>query len=223
MVFSMMRHPTKTCRVCLLLVAGLFAWRAEAQAVGGKQDSTDWPCPQRKVLKLGASDLQWQGAPVETVKGWRDDREVTVLVATLASRRTAVEEAVKELKAYASKVPAGERNAKLTQVFAGLLETVNDYRSSVITGIERFNKRQKLRATEIEQEGQKLSELQKAAQKDEKAKADYDKAVELYDWNTRVFEERRQNLPLACEIPPAIDGRIFDLAREIQGLMGQPG
>ena len=223
MVVSLVQSLTRALRIPVVVLLSLSPLCAGAQAVGGKQDSSDWPCPQRKVVKLGASDLQWQGAPVETAKGWRDDREVAILVETLASRRTPVDEAVKALKTYAEKISAGERNAKLTLVFAGMLETVNDYRSSVISGIERFNKRQKIRATEIEQEGQKLSDLQKAAQKDEKAKADYDKAIELYDWNTRVFEERRQNLPLACEIPPAIDGRIFDLAREIQGLMGQPG
>jgi hypothetical protein len=223
MVASLLQALPRALGMPFVLIISLAPWSVGAQAVGGKQDGTDWPCPQRKVIKLGASDLQWQGAPVESAKGWRDDREVAVLVATLASRRTPVDDAVKALKDYSAKVAAAERNAKLTLVFAGLLETVNDYRSSVITGIERFNKRQKIRAAEIEQEGQKLSDLQKAAQKDEKAKADYEKAVELYDWNTRVFEERRQNLPLACEIPPAIDGRIFDLVREIQGLMGQPG
>ncbi len=192
-------------------------------AVGGQQNAADWPCPQRKVVKLSASDLQWQGADPATIKGWRDDADVAALVRTLASRRTPLEDAVKALKAYGEKVPAADRPAKLAAVFAGLLETVNEYRSAVISGIERFNKRQKVRALEIEQEGSKLAELQKEADKDPKAKPDHDKALELYDWNTRVFEERRQNLPLACEIPPSIDGRTFDLVREINALLGQPG
>jgi hypothetical protein len=203
-----------------LAILGLLA--SPAFAVGGKQDSTDWPCPQRKVLKLGASDLQWQGPSTEALR-WRDDSEAANLVKVLASRRTPIEDAVKALKAFADKTPAAERNAKLTLVFAGLLESVNGYRTSVIEGIERFNKRQKVRATEIEEEGSKLADLEKKAAADEKLKPDYQKAVELYEWNTRVFEERRQNLPLACEIPPAIDGRTFEIVREIQGLMGQPG
>ena len=194
-----------------------------ALAVGGKQEATDWPCPQRKVAKLGASDLQWQGAAPETVKNWRDDNAVAGLVRILASRRTPTDEAIKALKVYSEGVRAADRPAKLSAVFAGLLETVNEYRSSIIDGIERFNKRQKARSSEIESEGAKLSEFQKAAEKDEKAKAEYEKALETYDWNTRVFEERRQNLPLACEIPPAIDGRTFELVREIQALLGQPG
>ena len=154
------------------------------------------------------------------------DGEVATLVKQLASRRVVQDDAIKSLKTFAEKVPAAERNAKLTFVFVGMLESVNEYRSSVITGIERFNKRQRGRATEIEDEGGRLSALQKRAEadpKDEKADAEYQKAVELYEWNTRVFEERRQNLPLACEIPPAIDGRMFELVREIKLLMGQSG
>ena len=203
----------------IVTIAGTTA----AYAVGGQTGTTDWPCPQRKVAKLAASDLQWQGADPATAKDWRKDDSVAGLVKIMASRRTPVEDAVKALKAYAEKTPAADRPTKLTAVFTGLLETVNEYRSSVIEGIERFNKRQKVRATEIEQEGAKLAELQKASQTDPKAKPDYDKAVELYDWNTRVFEDRRQNLPLACEIPPSIDGRTFDLVKEIQALMGPPG
>ena len=207
----------------VVALAGLSVWPLQTFAVGGKQDTADWPCPQRKVAKLAASDLQWQGAAPETIKGWRDDGAIVDLVKILSSRRTPIDDAVKALKAYSEAVPAADRNTKLTVVFAGLLETVNEYRASVIEGIERFNKRQKTRSSEIEQEGSKLAELQKAAETDPKAKPDYDKALELYDWNARVFEERRQNLPLACEIPPAIDSRIFDLVREIQTLTGQPG
>ncbi len=190
-----------------------------AFAVGGAPAGSDWPCPQRKVVTLGASDLQWQGADPTTIKGWRQDGDVSSLVKLLASRRVPMEDAVKALKAFAEKVPATERNARLTVVFTGLLESVNEYRASVISGIERFNRRQKTRATEIEEEGTKLNDLQKRAETDAAAKVEYTKAIELYEWNTRVFEERRQNLPLACEIPPAIDGRTFDLVREIQALM----
>ncbi len=208
---------------CFCAFVALFTLADHAGAVGGKQDGTDWPCPQRKVSALGASDLQWQGPAIDTAKNWRDDASVVGLVKILSSRRVPLDDAIKSLKTFAAAVPVGERNAKLTAAFTGLLETVNEYRSSVILGIERFNKRQKLRSGEIEAEGAKLSDLQKIAEKDDKATADYEKALELYDWNTRVFEERRQNLPLACEIPPAIDGRTFDLVRELQSLMGQPG
>jgi hypothetical protein len=218
--------PIRMMKILILAAATVAVVCVPAFAVGGKQDGGDWPCPQRKVATLGASDLQWDGQPIETGKNWRQDGDIAALVKQLASRRVAQDDAIKSLKTYAEKVPAAERPAKLSIVFAGVLESVNEYRTSVIAGIERFNKRQRGRATEIEDEGIKLSALQKSAEadpKDERANSEYQKALELYEWNTRVFEERRQNMPLACEIPPAIDSRMFELVREIKGLMGPPG
>lgn len=201
---------------CAVLLSASSATFAAAPKAGG----ADWPCPQRKVDKLGASDLQWVGPPIDTVTAWRQDASAAGMVKVLASRRVSTEDAVKALKTFAEKIPAGERNAKLTVVFVGLLDSVNEYRTSVISGIERFNRRQKARALEIEAEGVQLSELQRAASSSPAAQASYDKALELYDWNTRVFEDRRQNLPLACEIPPSIDGRTFEIVKELQALMG---
>lgn len=216
-------HRTPNSLSSLLLAALIAAntltlASGSALAVGGAPGSPDWPCPQRKVTKLSPSDLQWEGE-LPSVQGWRQDSEINKLIETMASRRIPLEEATKALKDYAAKLPAGERKSKLTIVFGALLETVNVYRSSVIDGIERFNRRQKGRAKEIEEEGLKLNELQKSIGTDPAKQAEYEKAVELYDWNVRVFEERRQNLPIACEIPPAIDGRTFELGREIRELI----
>lgn len=204
-----------------LSAASLIGGAHQALAIGAKPGGSDWPCPQRKVETLGAGDLQWDGPSLEGVKGWAQDPPVSSLVATLANRRVPVDGAIKALKAYSDSLPAADRSKKLTLVFAGLLETVNQYRSSIISGIERFDRRQKARAAEIEEEGLKLDELQRKAESggDEATKAEYAKAQELYDWNTRVFEDRRQNVPLACEIPPAIDARMFDIVREMKALL----
>ena len=35
-------------------------------------------------------------------------------------------------------------------------------------------------------------------------------------WETRIFEDRRQVIKFVCEVPTAIDQRLFALAREIQ-------
>ena len=89
----------------VVALAGLSVWPLQTFAVGGKQDTADWPCPQRKVAQLAASDLQWQGAAPETIKGWRDDGAIVDLVKILSSRRTPIEDAVKALKAYSEAVP----------------------------------------------------------------------------------------------------------------------
>ena len=43
-----------------------------------------------------------------------------------------------------------------------------------------------------------------------------DALQEKYDWNARVFKERQDNIPLACEIPVEIEQRAFALGRTIR-------
>ena len=175
----------------------------------------DWPCVQHKVPKLTSAQV-WDGPPVDDLQGWREDEEVRKLVTVLASRRVPVEEAVKALDAYAAKVPEAERNEKMKLLFAGLLDTVNTTRSSVMSGLERFQQRQRARAEELERQGLAIGKLRERAETDETAKAELAKAEELYTWDSRIFQERQQSLPLACEIPVMIDQRVFDLGREIR-------
>lgn len=190
---------------------------------GPPSSGPDWPCPQRKVLQLSASDLQWEGDITEAATGWRQQPGLTKLVERVASRRVSKDDAVAAIKADIDAVPPADRKARLTRIFAGLLETVNLYRGSVIDGIERFTRRQRSRAEEIEREGLTLAELRKAAETDPAKRDAYEKANELYDWNVRVFEERRQNLPVACDIPPAIDGRTFEIVRELRAMVKAAG
>ena len=175
----------------------------------------DWPCVQHKVPTLTSTQV-WDGPPVDDLKGWQEDEATRKLVAVLASRRVPMEEAVKALDAYAASVPEAERDEKMKLLFAGLLETVNRTRSSVMSGIERFQQRQRARAEELERQGLALIKLRERAKADETAKAELAQAEELYQWDSRIFQERQQNVPLACEIPVLIDQRVFDLGREIR-------
>lgn len=178
--------------------------------------TADWPCVQRKVPTLSAAQM-WDGPNVDGIKA--DDAEVRKLVSTLASRRIPREEAVAALKEFAGKLPAGEKDAKLTAVFAGLLATTNTQRTGVLAGIERFQQRQRLRSGEIEREGERLSKLKEKAAGDAKAHDELKQAQELFDWNVRVFQERQSNMPIACEIPVLMEERLFEMAREIRSLM----
>ena len=44
-------------------------------------------------------------------------------------------------------------------------------------------------------------------------------AEEQYNWDARVFTERQQSLPLACEVPVLIEQRLFELGRAIRAHM----
>ena len=111
------------------------------------------------------------------------------------------------------------RDEALKLLFAGLLSTINSDRAIVMSGIERFQQRQRARAAEIERQGTAIRELKERAVNDEKARAELAAAEDRYNWDVRVFSERQQSLPLACEVPVLIEQRLFELGREIRSRM----
>lgn len=178
----------------------------------------DWPCVQRKVLTLTAAQM-WDGPDVEALTGWRDDAEMGRLIKVLVSRAETMENVTQTLGRWAKAQPDSSRDEKLKLLFAGVLKTVNDDRSVVISGIERFQRRQRQLAERIQAQGAALGTLRARAAADEKARAELKAAEDRYNWDTRFFAERQEALPYACEIPVQIEQRAFDLAREIRGLM----
>ena len=198
---------------------GLFA--ASIIALGGAgalaadAANPDWPCIQRKVATLTSAQM-WDGPAVDDLTGWRDDQEMTKLIAVLVSRRVPIEQAAASIAQFAAAQPRDTRDEALKMLFAGLLSTVNTDRAAVMTGIERFQRRQKARAAEIERQSAELRQLKEQAASDEKARSELTAAEDKYNWDVRVFTERQQSLPLACEVPVVIEQRLFELAREIR-------
>jgi hypothetical protein len=182
------------------------------------QANPDWPCMQHKVAALTSAQM-WDGPPVDDVKGWQDNEETGKLIATLASRRVPLDRAAAAIDAYAAAQPQEKRDEALKLLFAGLLSTVNTDRAVVMRGIERFQMRQKARAAEIEKQGEALRQLREKAAADAKARTELAAAEDRYNWDVRVFTERQQALPLACEVPVLIEQRLFELAREIRARM----
>ena len=188
------------------------------RALAADATSADWPCVQRKVAKLTSAQM-WDGAPVDDLTKWRDNEEITKLIVVLASRRVSLEQATAAIARFAAAQPQERRDEALKLLFAGLLSTINSDRAVVMSGIERFQQRQKARAAEIERQGTAIQELKELAVNDEKAHAELAAAEDRYNWDVRVFSERQQSLPLACEVPVLIEQRLFALGREIRSRM----
>ena len=127
-----------------------------------------------------------------------------------------LEQAAAAIAQFADAQPQTERDDALKLLFAGLLSTVSSDRAVVMSGIERFQQRQKARAAEIERQGAAIRQLKERAANDEKARAELAAAEDRYNWDARVFTERQQSLPLACEVPVLIEQRLFELGREIR-------
>lgn len=206
-------------RSITLAAAMLLTISGHAAATVTDKNNPDWPCVQRKVQTLTSSQI-WDGPPVEEIRDWSSDPELMKLVPGLVSRRIPIEEAAAAVKTYAGKQAAAERDAKLTRMFAGVLSKINEERSNVINGVERFQKRLRGRASEIERQSSEIIKLKEEA-KDEASRKALAAAEEKHAWEVRIFQERQQNMPLACEIPVMIEARAFELGREIRGLMSK--
>ncbi|MEQ1719301.1 MAG: hypothetical protein ABL907_25490 [Hyphomicrobium sp.] len=202
-----------------LSIFALLAAQAPARAADAA--TPDWPCLARKVLEVSPAQI-WDGPSLEGTDTWRNDDTVRKLSEYLIARRIPVEEAEGAVKKYADAIPEAERDGKLTLLFAGVLSRINDERKVVFSGIERFHKRQLARAKEIEKQGitlpnqgDPLPEAPMPAGEIDKISVEEDK----YKWDVRVFQERQQNIPIACEIPQLIEERAGAIARAIRANM----
>jgi hypothetical protein len=207
----MMPHATR-------LLAALLATSLAGPVLAAESSTPDWPCVQRKVNLLTSAQF-WDGPQVDDLTGWHDNDALLQLVAVLMSRRVTLEEAATAIGDFANKVPQETRDRSLQELFAGLLASANSERAVVISGIERFQQRQRARAHEIERQGAELHRLKERAAQDESVRGELKEAEDKYNWDVRVFSERQQSLPLACEVPVLIEQRLFALGREVRSHM----
>jgi len=172
----------------------------------------DWPCVQAKVPEISLAAV-WAGPPLDDVSNkWKDDAKVTALVTKLAARRTPLEEAQKAITEYlAGSTTEKTMTGKL--LFAGLFDTLNAQRSSVMNGLERVMRKQRQAADKIRSDTLALQALQDASPPDQPR---IDELGNQLVWETRIFEDRRRVITFVCDVPTAIDQRLFALGRTIQ-------
>jgi hypothetical protein len=172
----------------------------------------DWPCAQAKVPEISLAAV-WAGPPLDDATDkWKNDARVSALVPKLAARKTPLEEAEKAITEFlAGSTAAKAATGKL--LFAGLFETLNAQRTSVLNGLERVTRKQRDAADKIRSDTLALQALQGASPPDQ-PKID-DLSNQLI-WETRIFEDRRRVIKFVCEVPTAIDQRLFALGRVIQ-------
>jgi hypothetical protein len=172
----------------------------------------DWPCAQAKVPEISLAAV-WAGPPLDDVQDkWKDDAKVAALVTKLAARRIELDDAQKAIAEFLSGV-ATDKTATGKLLFAGLFDTLNAQRASVMGGLERVTRKQREAADRIRADTIALQELQSAASPDQ---AKIDELGNQLTWETRIFEDRRRVVKFVCEVPTAIDQRLFALGRAIQ-------
>lgn len=180
----------------------------------------DWPCQQVKVPELSYGQM-WGGPPLDdALKSWDADQDVTAIVDDLVARRTKMDEAKVLIERFARSA-GDKRDEKLALLFAGVFTEINGQRSQIMNGIERYSRKQRALSEKIKAESLKVAEEQKdmAAQNTPEAL----QQQQTLDWDTRIYDERAQQLTYVCESPMLLEQRAFDIGREIQAHLTQAG
>jgi len=188
-----------------LRLVGLFVAVAvsSAQAGGPPVKDPDWPCHQAKIAEFPLASV-WDGPPVATVAGWRDDPVIADLAAKMSQRRVSLDEVKASLATLADSA-----KPKVAQAFAAAFDDLVRQRAEVIAGLDRFGRKQREMAERLRAENE-------AAHKDAEPDA---QALQKLEWDLRVFEDRRRTASYVCEAPQAIETRIGEIAKLVRAAM----
>ena len=196
-------------RILLGALALSAAWSQACLAADPRYP--DWPCAQAKVPEISLAAV-WAGPPLDDVQNkWKDDSKVAALVTKTAARRLPLDDAEKDIKAFLA--ASNDKAAAGKLLFAGLFDTLNAERSTVMNGLERVMRKQREAADKIRADTMALQTMQSDASPDQQK---VDELSNQLLWETRIFEDRRKVVKYVCEVPTAIDQRLFALGRVIQ-------
>ena len=171
----------------------------------------DWPCAQAKVPELSVAAV-WDGPSIDGVgDAWKNDPKLGDLLVRLAARRTPIEDAQKAAGDFVGAAGAA-KTEKAKLLFAGLFAELNQQRVEVMDGIDRIAQKEKELAETVRSDRAELGTLQDSQNPDQKK---IDELSNRLQWGTRIFEERRKTIRYVCEVPTAIERRLFALGRAI--------
>ena len=153
----------------------------------------------------------WSGSPAEVPA--LPPVEMQELARRLIELKIPLETVTPEVTAYHDRLPEAERAPAMGQLFALSLDWLNDERSKMIAGIERYAQGQRALADRIVAETREAESLEQAATADA---ARIDGLRSTAAWDSRVFTDRQHSLRLVCDQPVLLEQRAFALARIIQ-------
>jgi hypothetical protein len=194
------------CRFPLLAVSALMM----AAAAPGRDP--DWPCQQGKITHLSLAAV-WSGPALDGQQGeWQQDPQLADLVQQMTQRRVPIDQVQARIRAFAAQA-GGQKAPKLLSAFSAVFDSLDAERSTVIDGLDRFGARQKELAAALREDTEKLRVMQADPASDA---GEINQMVQRVSWEAQVFQDRRQALSYACEVPGKIEQRLFAIARATQ-------
>lgn len=196
------------------LILSASAGAAVAQVPGAP---ADWPCPQQYIPELSLAQVWRGGSPDQLAGHWAADPQVAPLVPKLAATDLPLEALEAEIDRLAAGLAPEERERRLSLLFLGAFELLNNERRRAVEGALRFTRRQHELAARIREENDRLLQLERSGDPNGEAA----ELRERMQWDLRLFEERRSATAAVCEQPDTIEKRIFALARMIHDRIGK--
>jgi hypothetical protein len=201
--------PAAVTVTIALSALGLAAAPAKAQRAAA--GPPDWPCVQRLVPELAWGTI-WTGPSIDDLEEpWWSDPEIGRTVRVAGARATAADEALGIVRTYLEGVD-GDREHKLTLLFAGIFEVISRERSQTIDAILRYSRGQVGR---LERLGAIVDQLEEARRDADADPAEIERLEQELHWERRVFEDRQDSLRTLCLQPYLLEERLSRMVRAI--------
>jgi hypothetical protein len=195
-----------------MALAALTVAAAPAAAQRAAAGPPDWPCVQRLIPELAWGTI-WTGPSIDDLEeSWWSDPEIGRTVRVAGSRQTASDEALEVVRNYLESVD-GDRDHKLTLLFAGIFELISRERSQTIDAILRYSRGQVGR---LERVGKTVDQLEEARRDPNADPAEIEQLEHELYWERRVFEDRQAALRTLCLQPYLLEERLSRMVRAIQ-------
>lgn len=200
---------------CMLGVCamGLAVVSGDGAAQGSTEQDPDWPCEQALVPQVAAA-VVWDGPPVDGLqRDWHAEPGVRALVEGITRPQASEAQAQQAIDVFAAGLPPGDKDRMLTLAFAGVLETLNQDRGTLISGIKRYSRDQARRAQAL---GGELDEMVRLEQDtSDSGREQLEALKKRLELEQRIFDEREQTIPYLCLRPVAVEQRLGFLARAL--------
>jgi len=176
-------------------------------------ENPDWPCEQILVPEVQPA-VVWAGPSIAGLEqAWEQDEEVAALVHRFTSPDYDMDAADGEIADFAARQAPAQKDQRLTLLFAGVIQTLNDLRRKEHQSIMRYASGQAARANRLSEDIDEMVRLQEdgSAAAQERL-ALMQKEMEL---KQRMFDDREVFMQHLCTRPIIVEQKLGVLARTI--------
>lgn len=210
---NMINVPLRSCILMLTLSLG-HPFYQEAHAQRAASGPPDWPCVQRLIPELAWGTL-WPGPSLDDLEqSWWEDEEIGRGVRQATSQTVDNEQALGYVRTLVNEI--GNDDQRLTLLFSGVFEQINNQRSRVIESIRSASRAQVAR---LEQINELVNELETTRDTDTAQHSEIAQLEEQLHWQRRIFQRRQQALPALCEKPYLLEEQLARMVRLIRAEM----